>query len=157
MTFSPPPLPTTTATATNNNNISWRRFCDKLLKNKKTKILFIYLCLNTIGLIFQVTIAWTSNSLALLGHAFHTMFDCIGVVVACAGEIYYHNDDENEYFTFGLSRVPVLAAFTNAAFLFFIWSSDFLSARFRIPSLPAAAFMSAGRAGCCRSSYTDNR
>eukprot|EP00943_MAST-04B_sp_MAST-4B-sp1_P005497 g5497.t1 len=117
MTSLPPPLPT--AAATNNNNISWRHFCDKLLKNKKTKTLFIYLCLNTIGLIFQVIIAWTSNSLALLGHAFHTMFDCIGVVVACAGEIYYHHDDENDYFTFGLSRVPVLAAFTNAAFLFF--------------------------------------
>ena len=101
------------------DNNTWKYFYTKVLKNKKTKILVIYLCLNTIGLMFQVIIAWKSNSLALLGHAFHTMFDCIGVVVACGGEVYQHHNEENELFTFGLSRVPVLAAFTNASFLFF--------------------------------------
>eukprot|EP00944_MAST-04C_sp_MAST-4C-sp1_P002290 g2290.t1 len=94
-------------------------FYNKLLRNPITKILLIYLCLNTLGLLLQVVVAWTSNSLALLGHAFHTLFDCIGIVVACAGEIYFDHKDEDEHFSFGLSRVPVLAAFTNASFLFF--------------------------------------
>ena len=96
-----------------------RNFYDKLLRNPITKILLIYLCLNTLGLLLQVVVAWTSNSLALLGHTFHTMFDCIGIVVACTGEIYFDHKDEDEIFSFGLSRVPVLAAFTNASFLFF--------------------------------------
>ena len=94
-------------------------FYNKLFRNSVTKILLIYLCLNTIGLLLQVVVAWTSNSLALLGHAFHTMFDCIGIVVACTAEIYSEHKDEKEPFGFGLSRVPVLAAFTNASFLFF--------------------------------------
>ena len=107
-----PPFPSITMT-------TLRNFYDKLLRNPITKILLIYLCLNTLGLLLQVVVAWTSNSLALLGHTFHTMFDCIGIVVACTGEIYFDHKDEDEIFSFGLSRVPVLAAFTNASFLFF--------------------------------------
>ena len=108
-------------------NVTWpsgtmtalAHFYNKLFRNSVTKILLIYLCLNTIGMLLQVVVAWTSNSLALLGHAFHTMFDCIGIVVACTAEIYSGHNDEKEPFGFGLSRVPVLAAFTNASFLFF--------------------------------------
>jgi cation diffusion facilitator family transporter len=105
-----------------------------IMSNRDTKVLLLYLCINLVVLCSQVTVAYTSDRLALLGHSFHALFDCVGVAVACVAEVYAKETHDKEPFPFGLRRGSVLSTFTNACFLFFTGLFISLEALHRVSS-----------------------
>ncbi|MFB6072161.1 MAG: cation diffusion facilitator family transporter [Halobacterium sp.] len=84
--------------------------------------------LNLGGFVVELAGGLAFGSVALLGDAFHMLFDALAYVVALAAASVGARADPSEYWSYGLARVEPFAAFLNGVLLvpmvaFLVWES----------------------------------
>lgn len=93
-------------------------FYDHLLNNQLSRRLMYFLILNVILTIVEFWAGFTTNSLTMISEACHMGFDCVSLFVGFVSLLVSRKTPTRIY-TFGFSRLTVIAGFVNAIFLLF--------------------------------------
>lgn len=84
--------------------------------------------INLAGFVIELVGGLAFGSVALIGDAFHMLFDSLAYVIALVAAYIGTNSNPGEYWSYGLSRVEPFAAFLNGVLLvpmvvFLVWES----------------------------------
>eukprot|EP01129_Flabellula_baltica_P011866 TRINITY_DN5266_c0_g1_i1.p1 TRINITY_DN5266_c0_g1~~TRINITY_DN5266_c0_g1_i1.p1 ORF type:complete len:660 (-),score=105.61 TRINITY_DN5266_c0_g1_i1:15-1994(-) len=98
---------------------SLQAFIKIIWKNKDSRNIFIFLCVNLAFMFVELVYGMLTNSLGLISDAFHMLFDCLALAIGLYASV-IKEWEANKVFSFGYGRVEVLSGFVNAIFLCFI-------------------------------------
>lgn len=90
-----------------------------ILDNKESRKIFYFLIVNFAFMFVELFFGIVTNSLGLVGDAFHMLFDCTALAIGLYASV-ISRWDANKTFTYGFGRVEVLSGFVNGIFLCFI-------------------------------------
>jgi len=84
--------------------------------------------INLAGFVIELVGGLAFGSVALIGDAFHMLFDSLAYVIALVAAYIGTNSEPGEYWSYGLNRVEPFAAFLNGVLLvpmvvFLVWES----------------------------------
>lgn len=91
----------------------------KITRDKDTRNLFFFLCLNLSFAFVELFYGIWTNSLGLVSDAFHMFFDCSALLLGLVAAV-VARWSPNDRYTYGYVRADTLAGFVNAVFLVFI-------------------------------------
>ncbi|KAI0014725.1 cation efflux protein [Xylariomycetidae sp. FL0641] len=91
----------------------------------KQKLIFT-IAISFCFFIAEISVAFSTKSLALLADAFHYMNDLIGFIVALGAVIISEKAESPQNFSFGWARAQLLGAYLNGVFLLALGVSIFL-------------------------------
>jgi len=97
--------------------VSFTSLTKAIFVDADAKRLFFYLLLLIGFTIVEGVYGTWANSLGLLSDAFHSAFDCVGLLISLAA-IVLSKHEPTLSFSYGYDRFEVLAAFANGIFLF---------------------------------------
>lgn len=95
--------------------------------------IFYFLMINFAFMFVELFFGIITNSLGLVGDAFHMLFDCTALAIGLYASV-ISKWKANKTFTYGFGRVEVLSGFVNGIFLCFIALSIFFKSIKRIIS-----------------------
>jgi len=109
--------------------LSWRQraygFYKHLFHNQLSRRLFYFLILNVVLMVVEFIAGFKTNSLTMISEACHMGFDCLSLAVGFAA-LLISKKPPTRTFTFGFSRLTVIAGFVNATCLLFTGVTLFL-------------------------------
>ncbi|MFB6219807.1 MAG: cation diffusion facilitator family transporter [Halolamina sp.] len=96
--------------------------------DQSTRKLGAVALINLLGFAIELAGGILFGSVALLGDAFHMLFDALAYVLALAAAYVGHQAEPGEYWSYGLNRVEPFAAFLNGVLLvpmvgYLVWES----------------------------------
>ena len=94
------------------------KYLNSILKDKGTRKIFWFLCLNLSFTIVEFVYGSITNSLGLTADAIHMLFDCIAIIFSLIASV-ISSWPATSSWTFGFTRVETMAGFVNALALFF--------------------------------------
>ena len=99
--------------------IQLRHMINVILKNRDSRRIFLFLCLNLSFMVVQLVWGVWTNSLGLISDAIHMFFDCAAIFMGLVASVMasWKTDDK---FPFGYKRVEILSGFANGIFLVLI-------------------------------------
>eukprot|EP01111_Echinosteliopsis_oligospora_P016085 TRINITY_DN6566_c2_g1_i1.p1 TRINITY_DN6566_c2_g1~~TRINITY_DN6566_c2_g1_i1.p1 ORF type:complete len:520 (-),score=143.37 TRINITY_DN6566_c2_g1_i1:90-1649(-) len=106
-----------------------------LLSEKESKNMTIFLVIYLIFALLEILYGTHTNSLGLISEAFHSLFDCLGMMVSLLAMISSKYAPTRKY-SYGYDRLEVLAGFANGAFLLFVSFFLFVEAIERVLEPP---------------------
>lgn len=90
-----------------------------VMESTDSRQIFYFLCLNFVFMLTEFTYGLSTNSLGLIGDAFHMLFDCVALVVGLYAAV-LSKWKPSRVFSYGYARVEVLSGFANSVFLVLI-------------------------------------
>merc|ERR1711970_861546 len=96
-----------------------RELFRKIIRDKDTRNLFMFLCLNLSFAFVELFYGLWTNSLGLISDAFHMFFDCSALLLGLVAAV-VARWAPNDRYSYGYVRADTLAGFVNAIFLVFI-------------------------------------
>jgi len=97
--------------------VTFSSFMKGIFVDSDAKRLFLYLLLLICFTVIEGVYGTWANSLGLLSDAFHTAFDCVGLLISLTAMVLSKHEPTLS-FSYGYDRFEVLAAFANGIFLF---------------------------------------
>lgn len=99
--------------------INTKLIVNEILDSKESKKIFYFLIINFAFMFVELFFGIITNSLGLVGDAFHMLFDCTALAIGLYASV-ISRWEANKSFTYGFGRVEVLSGFVNGIFLCFI-------------------------------------
>ncbi|KAI4237716.1 MAG: hypothetical protein LQ349_001643 [Xanthoria aureola] len=106
--------------------------CFKLSKSSR---LLAIIAISFAFFLAEISVGFSTHSLALIADSFHYMSDLIGFVVALVALKISEREDSPSSFSFGWQRIQILGAFFNGVFLVALGLSIFLQSIERFISI----------------------
>ncbi|KAF2076682.1 hypothetical protein CYY_001995 [Polysphondylium violaceum] len=103
----------------NGGNVSFQLLLNNLLNDNDAKKLAIWIVVMLIFTLYEIFYGAYLESLGLVSDGFHTLFDCIGLIISLMGMIFGRKGPNQDY-TYGYDRWEVLGTFANCCFLLFV-------------------------------------
>ncbi|CAG5104975.1 Oidioi.mRNA.OKI2018_I69.chr1.g1721.t1.cds [Oikopleura dioica] len=97
----------------------FKEYFRKIIKEKDTRNLFFFICINLSFAFVELFYGIWTNSLGLVSDAFHMFFDCSALLLGLVAAV-VARWSPNDRYTYGYVRADTLAGFVNAIFLVFI-------------------------------------
>ncbi|CBY31012.1 unnamed protein product [Oikopleura dioica] len=97
----------------------FKEYFRKIIKEKDTRNLFFFICINLSFAFVELFYGLWTNSLGLISDAFHMFFDCSALLLGLVAAV-VARWRPNDRYTYGYVRADTLAGFVNAVFLVFI-------------------------------------
>merc|ERR1711931_603083 len=91
----------------------------KIIRDKDTRNLFMFLCLNLSFAFVELFYGLWTNSLGLISDAFHMFFDCSALLTGLIATV-IARWGKNQRYSYGYVRAEIMAGFMNALFLMFV-------------------------------------
>eukprot|EP00123_Amoebidium_parasiticum_P001849 comp13050_c0_seq1/m.8322 comp13050_c0_seq1/g.8322 ORF comp13050_c0_seq1/g.8322 comp13050_c0_seq1/m.8322 type:complete len:406 (-) comp13050_c0_seq1:536-1753(-) len=96
-----------------------KAYLRQIIKDKDSRNLFFFLCINLTMAFVELAYGMWTNSLGLISDSFHMLFDCTALLVGLICSV-VARWPKNDRFTYGYQRADVLAGFVNGVFLVFV-------------------------------------
>ncbi|KAJ5220550.1 hypothetical protein N7468_009754 [Penicillium chermesinum] len=90
-----------------------------ILKEKDSRSIFYFMCLNFTFMLVQLSYGFLTGSLGLLSDSIHMFFDCLALVVGLCAAV-MSKWPPNARFPYGYGKVDTLSGFANGIFLMII-------------------------------------
>jgi len=103
----------------NGGNVTIQLLINNLLNDNDAKKLAIWIVVMLIFTLYEIFYGAYLESLGLVSDGFHTLFDCIGLIISLMGMIFGRKTPNQDY-TYGYDRWEVLGTFANCCFLLFV-------------------------------------
>ncbi|KAL9583920.1 MAG: hypothetical protein Q9212_002418, partial [Teloschistes hypoglaucus] len=87
------------------------------IKISRTKRLLVIIAISFVFFVAEISVGFSTHSLALVADAFHYLSDLIGFIVALVALRMSEREDSPSYLSFGWQRTQLLGAFFNGVFL----------------------------------------
>jgi len=98
---------------------SWTKIIRTILSDRDCKRVFYFLTLQSSITLLQITYGTFAGSLGLVSAAFHSVFDCLSLVISLVAMICSKQRPTNK-FSYGYDRFEILSSFSNGVFLMFV-------------------------------------
>ncbi|KAL8691464.1 MAG: hypothetical protein Q9218_003308, partial [Villophora microphyllina] len=105
------------------------------IKLSRTQRLLVIIAISSTFFVAEVTVGFSTHSLALIADSFHYLSDLIGFIVALVALRMSEREDSPSYLSFGWQRTQLLGAFFNGVFLVALGLSIFLQSIERFISI----------------------
>ncbi|KAI4099551.1 MAG: hypothetical protein L6R37_005904 [Teloschistes peruensis] len=87
------------------------------IRISRTKRLLVIIAISFVFFVAEISVGFSTHSLALVADAFHYLSDLIGFIVALVALRMSEREDSPSYLSFGWQRTQLLGAFFNGVFL----------------------------------------
>lgn len=127
------PFDSKEATSSSSLIINAKLILKAIFNAPDSRKIFYFLMINFAFMFVELFFGIITNSLGLVGDAFHMLFDCTALAIGLYASV-ISKWKANKTFTYGFGRVEVLSGFVNGIFLCFIALSIFFKSIKRIIS-----------------------
>eukprot|EP00033_Pygsuia_biforma_P003730 GCRY01004088.1.p1 GENE.GCRY01004088.1~~GCRY01004088.1.p1 ORF type:complete len:353 (-),score=54.26 GCRY01004088.1:205-1263(-) len=97
-----------------------KSFMKELWIDKRTKNLLIFVILQLLWIVFEIFYGFHINLFTLVANGTHTAFDFLSLCIALFARRHIHPRKPTFEYSYGFSRLEILAGFANAIFMIFL-------------------------------------
>ena len=110
-------------------------YINEVLKEKESRDIFYFMCLNLAFMVVQMLYGIWTNSLGLISDSIHMLFDCLALAVGLVAAVMSKWPASRAH-PFGFAKVEIISGFANSIFLVLISISILIEAVERLMEPP---------------------